>query len=76
MAKKLCLTDLLKSNYSTFNYSPDVPLKFWSRDSLYKRMFLFYNLTELGKGKIYYLKENKIERNHFKTRFPTYFNLD
>ena len=76
LAKKAGLSDLLKLKYSIVNYSPDVPSKFWSRDSLYKRMFLFYNLTESEKGKIHYSKENKIKRNHFKTRFPTYFNLD
>ena len=39
----------LKLKYSIANYFPDGPSEYRSCDSLYKRMFLFYNLTESGK---------------------------
>ena len=76
LAKKAGLTDLLQKRYSIVNYSPDVPSEFWSRDSLYKRMLYFYRLSKSGKGKVYYSKDSNNKNNHFKTRLPTYFNLD
>ncbi|MBG08225.1 MAG: hypothetical protein CME68_05665 [Halobacteriovoraceae bacterium] len=76
LAKKAGLLDLLRKKYSIVSYSPDVPSKFWSRDSLYKRMLLFYRMSESGKGKVYYSNDNKSKKDHFKTRLPTYFNLD
>ena len=77
LAKKSGLIDLLKlHNHGVLGYSPDVPSQFWSRDTLYKRMLNFYQMSTSGQGKVHYSRDNKSKKDHFKTRFPTYFNLD